>query len=211
MGTLTPEYRWLLPSALTVEPDAVRPMRRSTRDWVVDSLCFVLGLGFTVLATIDLIDGELHIVRDFIGSAAWVVWLDTVVSVALAAGLWWRRRFPVQLALIAVAIGTFSLASAASQLILMFTVTVHRRSAVAAPIVAPLLAANLIFTAVRPEQGTGYLESVLFGTGVTVIVMLWGMVVRARRQLVVSLRDRAERAESEQQLRVAQARALERN
>src|SRR4051812_28936506 len=93
----------------------------------------------------------------------------------------------------------------------MFTVTVHRRFAVAAPIVAALLAANLIFTAVRPEQGTGYLESVLFGTGVAVIVMLWGMVVRARRQLVVSLRDRAERAESEQQLRVAQARALERN
>ena len=32
------------------------------------------------------------------------------------------------------------------------------------------------------------------------------MFVRARRQLVVSLRDRAERAEAEQQLRVAQAR-----
>ena len=43
-----------------------------------------------------------------------------------------------------------------------------------------------------------------------VIIMLWGMVLRARRQLVVSLRDRAERAESEQQLRVAQARVLER-
>jgi len=36
------------------------------------------------------------------------------------------------------------------------------------------------------------------------------MVVRSRRQLVLSLRDRAERAESEQQLRVTQARALER-
>jgi signal transduction histidine kinase len=44
----------------------------------------------------------------------------------------------------------------------------------------------------------------------TAIVLLWGMVIRARRQLVVSLRDRAERAEAEQQLRVAQARALER-
>jgi signal transduction histidine kinase len=43
-----------------------------------------------------------------------------------------------------------------------------------------------------------------------VLAMLWGMVVRSRRLLVLSLRDRAERAESEQQLRVAQARALER-
>jgi signal transduction histidine kinase len=36
------------------------------------------------------------------------------------------------------------------------------------------------------------------------------MFVRARRQLVVSLRDRARRAESEQQLRIEQARYLER-
>ena len=36
------------------------------------------------------------------------------------------------------------------------------------------------------------------------------MFVRARRQLVVSLRDRAERAEAEQQLRVEQARQAER-
>jgi signal transduction histidine kinase len=39
---------------------------------------------------------------------------------------------------------------------------------------------------------------------------MWGMFVRARRQLVVSLRDRAERAEAEQQLRVEQARQAER-
>ena len=38
----------------------------------------------------------------------------------------------------------------------------------------------------------------------------WGMFVRARRQLVLSLRDRAERAEAEQQLRVEQARQQER-
>ena len=36
------------------------------------------------------------------------------------------------------------------------------------------------------------------------------MFVRARRQLVLSLRERAERAEAEQQLRVSQARHLER-
>ncbi len=210
MRTLTPEYGWLLPSALTVESDS-RPQRRSTRDWLVDTLGFVLGLGFTLFATVDLRDGQPDLLGGFIGSADWVVGVDAVVSVALAAGLWWRRRFPVQLAVAAILIGTFSLASGVSQLIVMFTVTVHRRFPVAALLVANLLAANLIFTAVRPEKGTGYVASVLFSTGITVIVMLSGMVVRARRQLVVSLRDRAERAESEQQLRVAQARVLERN
>ena len=41
-------------------------------------------------------------------------------------------------------------------------------------------------------------------------VVAWGMFVRARRQLVLSLRERAERAEAEQQLRVEQARQQER-
>lgn len=41
-------------------------------------------------------------------------------------------------------------------------------------------------------------------------VVAWGMFVRARRQLVLSLRDRAERAEAEQHLRVDQARRQER-
>ena len=41
-------------------------------------------------------------------------------------------------------------------------------------------------------------------------VIAWGMFVRSRRQLVLSLRDRAERAEAEQQLRVEQARQHER-
>jgi signal transduction histidine kinase len=42
------------------------------------------------------------------------------------------------------------------------------------------------------------------------VVLVWGMFVRSRRQLVLSLRDRAERAETEQQLRVEQARQAER-
>ena len=41
-------------------------------------------------------------------------------------------------------------------------------------------------------------------------VVTWGMFVRARRQLVLTLRDRAERAEAEQELRVDQARQQER-
>jgi signal transduction histidine kinase len=44
-----------------------------------------------------------------------------------------------------------------------------------------------------------------------VAVVMWGMFVRARRQLVLTLRDRAERAEAEQHLRVDQARQQERS
>nr|BFE88647.1 hypothetical protein GCM10020093_112480 [Planobispora longispora] len=47
-------------------------------------------------------------------------------------------------------------------------------------------------------------------TLILLVVTIWGMLVRARRQLVVSLRERAERAEAEAELRVEGARRLER-
>jgi signal transduction histidine kinase len=106
--------------------------------------------------------------------------------------------------------GLFSIASAGSGVILLFTVVVHRKFAVTAAMTALALPINAGFIVIRPERGVGYVEAFAWSTALTVIVVLWGMVVRSRRQLVVSLRDRAERAESEQHLRVTQARALER-
>ena len=210
VGTLTPEYRWLLPAVLTAEPDAGRPVRRSTRDWIIDAVAFLLGYGFTVWVTVDLLRAEPLALSTYRGTAHWVVWLDFAASTAVALALWWRRRWPVQIGYALLLIGLFSLAAAVSSLIVLFTVAVHRRFVVAGALAVLSLPISAAFIAIRPEKDTGFWESLAWTTVVTVIVMLCGMIVRARRQLVVSLRDRAERAESEQQLRVAQARALER-
>ena len=56
----------------------------------------------------------------------------------------------------------------------------------------------------------GYLLELLLGLLVTVVVVGWGLFVRARRELVLSLRERAARLEAEQRLRVEQAREAER-
>jgi len=50
----------------------------------------------------------------------------------------------------------------------------------------------------------------LLGIVCVAAVLAWGMYVRARSQLLASLRERAHRAEAEQELRIAQARQLER-
>jgi signal transduction histidine kinase len=76
--------------------------------------------------------------------------------------------------------------------------------------VVVVIAANAVFPVSRPEGGIGYWEAFGWGAVMTVIAALWGMLVRGRRQLIVTWRDRAERAESEQRLRIAQARVLER-
>jgi signal transduction histidine kinase len=205
-----PEYRWLLPAALWIEQDAPAT-RRSTRDWVVDTVCFLLSLGFTLIATASLFDDDPQtFLAGYAGTPTWLIWTDFAMGLLAAGALWWRRRWPLGLALAFLPAGLFSITSAGSLVIMLFTVVVHRKFAVAFAMTVLTLLANAAFIVIRPERGTGYLASFSWSTVLIVIVVLWGMVVRSRRQLVVSLRDRAERAESEQQLRVIQARALER-
>jgi signal transduction histidine kinase len=211
VGTLTKqEYGWLLPSALTAEIEDRGGVRRSTRDWIVDAVCFVLGAGFVAVATWDLLRPHQMFVSGWSHTPAWLVWVDCVFGAAAAIGLWWRRRWPVLFAVALLPIGLFSLTSSVSGMIAMFTVAVHRRFAVTASIAACSVVVTAGFTAIRPDRSSGFLASMVWSVVFVLIVSLWGMVIRSRRQLVVSLRDRAERAEAEQQLRVAQARALER-
>jgi signal transduction histidine kinase len=208
-GPRSPEYGWLLPAALREDPDGA-PAPRSTRDWVIDTLCFLVGLGWVLLTTADLLDDGHTMVAQWGFSPPWMVWLDLVVGTGLAIALWWRRRWPVVLAAVTLLTWFFSVTTAFSGLILLFTVAVHRRFAVMAAVAAASVVPTLVFTALRPERGSSYWETVTWGIVLMLIVLLWGMVLRSRRQLVVSLRERAERAESEQQLRVAQARTMER-
>ncbi len=202
------EFSWLLPATLSAEPHA--PARRSTRDWVVDGLCFVLGFGFTVLATVDLLGPHPTVVQEWHPTPHWLVLLDGVLSGLAGLGLWWRRRFPLALGIFCVALSTFSVAIALTGFIAILTVAVHCRFAVLAGFAGLAALANGAFAVIRPEKGNSVLETVGWGVAFVVILALWGMVVRARRELVVSWRDRAARAESEQRLRVEQARALER-
>jgi signal transduction histidine kinase len=208
VGTPKLEYHWLLPSALD---GGEAPTRRSTRDWVVDVLCFLLGFGFTVLVTIDFYQAEPSIVPQWAGTSPWLIWLDFAASTIAAVGLWWRRtRWLPLLAAYAVVLAVFTVAGVVSGLITLFTLAVHRGFPTLASYAVVVLGANAAFLAVRPDPTQSRIESFTWSFVLVAIICLCGMVVRARRQLVVSLRDRAERAEAEQQLRAEQARSLER-
>ncbi|SNY49082.1 sensor histidine kinase [Paractinoplanes atraurantiacus] len=208
MRQLKPEYQWLLPAGL----ESAVPARRSTRDWVVDLLCFVLGYGFTLLVTIDLLREHPSVVPEWDAAPTWLIWLDFAVGTIAALGLWWRRgRWLIPLAVFSAVTSLFTVAAAITCMIMLFTVAVHRRFAIMAVFAGAAVLTNAAFPLLRPEADRPYWETMAWGVVFIVIVCLWGMVVRSRRQLVRSLRDRAERAESEQQLRVAQARSLERN
>jgi signal transduction histidine kinase len=194
------EHPRLLPGVLVPDPER-DPRKRSTRDWLVDLACFLVAVigGFLVFAEgVDRMSDSLQF-YDLVGGG--------VASLAL----WWRRRWPVGVALFALAFNTFSSSASIAGAIAIFTVAVHRRAAVAFALGAVSLAVMPILLAVQPDdpEAPDWFQMV-FGVLATGAVIAWGMFVRSRRQLLLSLRDRAERAEAEQQLRVEQARQHER-
>ena len=136
---------------------------------------------------------------------------DLVGGAIACLALWWRRRWPVGVALFVTALTAYSASSGAAAAIALFTVAVHRRAAVALAIAA-LVARGHADLRGHPPRGRGPVRRQRRHRRCSAIggVVAWGMFVRARRQLVLSLRERAERAEAEQQLRVEQARQQER-
>ena len=191
--------RWqqaLLPSALRAAPHG----RRSARDWFVDVAMFLLALaiGAAVLQDTWHSHNEPAAIVDLL--------LGTVACVAL----WWRRRHPV-----AVAAGTGLLAicfafPAGAGLLALFSAALRVRARALVGLSLLAFAVAVVFPLFYPSQDEAYSTDVTVGVLLTIVVLGWGLFVRAQRELVRSLHERTARAESEQRLRVEQAQAAER-
>ncbi|MFI7586934.1 sensor histidine kinase [Spongisporangium articulatum] len=192
------ELPGLLPGSLLGEGTG----RRSGRDWVVDLIAFwaAVGVGLAVFVG----SPDLH------EKPRWFLALDLVGGIALCLALWWRRAYPTQIAWAAALLGAFSAMSAGAALVALFSVAVHRRAGVCLPIAGVGLALTVPYEFLRGGDELPWPVTLVIVALLLLVVVGWGMLVRARRQLVVSLRDRAGRAEAEQQLRVEQARQTER-
>ncbi len=133
--------------------------------------------------------------------------LAVVLSTACAVALWWRRRFPVPVALVGVA--AYAVAALSVPLIAgLATLAVRRRDRVLVAVTAAGWGAFVLNETTTRDRafGTAAVTGVFF-VGVWVA---FGAYVGARRDLLASVQERAERAESEQALRADQARLAER-
>jgi signal transduction histidine kinase len=199
--------RWYFPSALLhdLDPDAARAgrrPRRTARDWVVDFSCFLLAVLVGALA----LDALAHNPRVPHGLAV----VDQVIGALACAAVWLRRRRPLGLAVAMTVLGFLSETSGGAGLIALFTLAVHRPFRYVAWVGGVNVALVPLYYWVRPDADLPYLVSVPFAVVLTVATVGWGMFVRAKRQLMVSLRDRARRAETEARLRAEQAQRLAR-
>jgi signal transduction histidine kinase len=193
----------LVPASLLPPDDPTRLAGRTVRDWLVDVVMFVAAvlIGLAALGTISheavrpVPDGKLV--------------LDLALGSAACLALWWRRHWPVGVAAVTITASAFSSLAVLASLLAVFTVGVHRRTGIAALCACCSAAAALGYAWWVPVTDS-LVSTVIVPVAAAAIAVAWGMFVRARRQLVWSLHERAQRAEAEQRLHTEQARTAER-
>ncbi|MFI7007600.1 histidine kinase [Streptomyces sp. NPDC050145] len=176
--------------------------RRTARDWAVDFGCFFVAVLLGLTFSQEVWD-EPDLPRA-------LALLDQAVGALACAGVWLRRRWPLGYAVAMIPAGFLSDTAAGAVMISIFTVAVHRPFRDAAWVTGVSAALLPFFFWWRPEADTSYGVSVAFTAVIMITVVGWGMFVRSRRQLLLSLRERATRAETEAELRAEQAQRLAR-
>jgi signal transduction histidine kinase len=132
------------------------------------------------------------------------------VGGALAcAALFVRRRWPVWLAVALLVGGRFSHFVTGPTIVALFTVAAHRRPRTTAWVAALALVPLPFFLAQRPDPDDPRTGSALTALALLAAAIGWGMYVRARRQFVASLRERAGRVDGEETEAEAARRARE--
>lgn len=187
-------------------------VRRSGRERAVDWAAFLVAVGVgaasmaaTLAETTTSRAGAALSSETYISPALLIA--DLVAGSLCCLALWLRRRWPVGVALFIAPISAFSTLASGAAIVAIFGLAVRRPLRTVAPIVGVFLATVPVYLLIRPEVEPA--EAVITPFAMAAVVG-FGMYVRARRELLRSLAERADRAESEQRLRVEQARHQER-
>ena len=165
--------------------DRVGP--RTVRDWVVDTVGFLVAVTFGVLI---LIQGVQDTVHPLTGSQ---LIIDAVCGTICCLALWWRRRWPLGVALLCVVLGVFSAAATIAGLLALSSLAVHRGVRLVL-LVAALWIPQAIGYAIYSGR-TDAPTVLLLALAMVLAATAWGMFVRARRQLLHTLSERALRAD----------------
>lgn len=139
-------------------------------------------------------------------------WFFTDLGLGLACLVLvaWRRRYPVGAAVITALATAISATAGGPAVLALVSMSTRRRWREILPVAALTLATNSFLDAVNPTATGGWIvvfTSIVSIMGVTVG---WGLYIGSRRELLATLRERADRAESDQFSRAEQARTAER-
>jgi len=204
-GDLPRWQRSLLPAMLGAdhagrgESEGV-DLKRSLRDWIVDIVLFLGALGI----------GVGGVWGDRTTTSTPLLVLDAAMTVPTVGALWVRRRHPWAVALIAIGGSAVSDGASGAALAAMFSAAIYCRQRRVITLFGLSLVSSAITPLLYPGRGSYATHSLVLGVLGTIIVTVFGAFVRVRRDLVLSLRERARVLQEEQALRVSEARRAER-
>ncbi len=138
-------------------------------------------------------------------------WLDLVLGLLVGVLVWWRRRWPMAVAVLAVLATPFSSLAGGPITLATVSLATHRRWWQVLTVGVLSLAGTWVYYLIQPvsDNEPVWLISVFSLVAVSG-TLAWGMFIGSRRELLLTLRQRAETAEAERDLRATQARSNER-
>lgn len=138
-------------------------------------------------------------------------------AVDLAGGLvsyvlvFYRRRWPFLIALVLTLLGLFSGASAGPAVLAAVSLATRRKLPEIVTVALVSIVTGQLFISYQPANNNDpFWLNFTFIIVITVAFAILGMYIGSRRELLWTLRERARYAESDQELRAAQARSDER-
>ena len=152
----------------------------------------------------------LSVAKDQWQSARTLFWGDLALGVASLAAMQFRRRWPFAVTVLTVAATAVSVSAIGPWIVCQVSLSARRRWREILPTAALSVLAGQALLAVQPNRTMSWYVNLLFCVLAAGVVVAIGLYLGARRDLIASLHDRAERAEREQALQVSTARAGER-
>jgi signal transduction histidine kinase len=137
-------------------------------------------------------------------------WADLVCGVLALLVVTQRRRFPLTVAVVVMLLSSMSSVAGGAAVLATVSLATRRRLPPILVVGALWVATGLVYEAVQPDRPEPLAFAVPLNLALVVAVTATGMYIGSRRELLWTLRDRARRAEAEQELRVRQARTSER-
>ena len=135
---------------------------------------------------------------------------ELALGAASYALVWFRRTAPVPIALAIAAMSALSGIAAGPATLAAVSVATRRVSWEVLVVGVANFAAAQTYTSLAPFVDNDPVVTTAVNVAVNAGMMGWGLYLGSRREIIWNLRNRAERAEREQELRVGQARTTER-
>jgi signal transduction histidine kinase len=172
--------------------------------WWGQTWRLLLTLGLSAMVWVGYAEAQVE-------QAPILFYVDVAVGLAAYVLVFFRRRWPLTVALVTNVLGAVSGSAQGPATLAAVSLATRRRLTHVALVSVVALVTSTVFTETQPSSNDDP-AWISFIAAVFAISasMGWGMYIGSRRELLWTLRHRAERAEAEQELRVAQSRSTER-